>query len=193
MEPIVFNHYTRSLVFKWGEETINKLRRFLRLRLLNDIKLHVKEFSKRVYHVVKGNKEYHLSVLVTRKTEIIEILKNIEYNNLEDMVYRMLLTYDEIMDTLDIKYLPSKRTGYTLPIGMYEISNINKTLELILPNNMKVNTTIDVSWIGSNLNLIETLILTQKSFFPYNIRVYSISFRGSRLDRRRRSIFSRII
>ena len=44
------------------------------------------------------------------------------------MVKRMQLTCSEIMDVLDKKHFPSKRTGYTLPTGIYEISDINKTL-----------------------------------------------------------------
>ena len=41
----------------------------------------------------------------------------------------MQLTYDGIMDVLDMKDFPSKRTGYTLPPGIYEISDNNKTLQ----------------------------------------------------------------
>ena len=39
-------------------------------------------------------------------------------NDLEDMVYRMQLTYDQIIDTADLKCIPSKRTGYSLPPGV---------------------------------------------------------------------------
>ena len=42
---------------------------------------------------------------------MLEELKNAEYNDLEDMVYRFQLTYDETIDILDLKYVPTKRTG----------------------------------------------------------------------------------
>ena len=37
------------------------------------------------------------------KEEILEELKNEKCNDFEDLVYRMQLTYDEIIDILDIK------------------------------------------------------------------------------------------
>ena len=59
------------------------------------------------------------------------------------MLNRMQLSYDEIMDILDIKYFSSERTGYTLPPGVYEVVDLNNTLKNVLPNNVKVNVTID--------------------------------------------------
>ena len=50
------------------------------------------------------------------KEEVIEELKNAIYNDLEDLVYRFQLTYDEFIDILDINYIPTKRTGYTLSV-----------------------------------------------------------------------------
>ena len=32
-----------------------------------------------------------------------------KYRHLEDMVYRLQLTYDEIIDILDLKYIPTKK------------------------------------------------------------------------------------
>ena len=49
------------------------------------------------------------------------------------------------MDVLDIKYFPSERTGYTLPPGIYEVSDINTTLKYLLPDSVKVSITIDDS------------------------------------------------
>ena len=40
-----------------------------------------------------------------------------KYNDLEDLVYRKLLTYDEIIDDVDLKYIPTRRTGYPLNPG----------------------------------------------------------------------------
>ena len=39
----------------------------------------------------------------------------------------MRLSYDEIMDILDLKYIPSKRKGYSLNPGIYEVVVINNT------------------------------------------------------------------
>ena len=59
------------------------------------------------------------------------------------MVKRMQLTYDEIMDILDIKIFPSDITGYTLPSGIESLSDINKTLDYKLPDILKVGITFD--------------------------------------------------
>ena len=61
------------------------------------------------------------------------------------MVYGMELTYDEFMDVLDIKYSRATSIGYTLPPGLYEIGDINSTLNFLLPNEVKVNITTDES------------------------------------------------
>ena len=101
----------------------------------------------------------------TQKFEIIGDLKNVKYNDLEDLVYRMRLSYDEIMDILDLNYIPTKRTGYSLTPGIYEIVNLNNTLNHILPDNIKINITIDDIRLKSNLKINQTLIFTEKSFF----------------------------
>ena len=77
----------------------------------------------------------------------------------------MQLTCDEIMDILDIKYPPSKRTGYILPAGLYEKRDINKTLEFSIPDDVKVTITIDDIRTKSNLYNCQTSIFTKKPFF----------------------------
>ena len=77
----------------------------------------------------------------------------------------MRLSYDEIMDILDLKYIPTKRTGYSLNPGVYEVVDLNNTLKYILPDNVKVNITIDDISLKSNLKFNQTLIFTEKSFF----------------------------
>ena len=77
----------------------------------------------------------------------------------------MQLTYDEIMDILDLKYIPTKRTGYSLNPGIYEVVDLNTTLKHILPDNVKVNITIDDIRLKSNLKINQTLISTEKSVF----------------------------
>ena len=84
---------------------------------------------------------------------------------MENLVYRFQLTYDEIIDILDLKHIPTKRKGYSLAPGIYEVSDINKTVEHILPDNVKVSITIDDIRLESNLKINQTLIFTEKSFF----------------------------
>ena len=106
-----------------------------------------------------------LSDFDTQKYEIFEEIKKAKYNDLEDLVFRMRLSYDEIMDILDLKYSTTKRTGYSLNPGIYEVIDLNKTLKIILPDNVKVSVTIDDFRLKSNLKTNQTLIFTEKSFF----------------------------
>ena len=77
----------------------------------------------------------------------------------------MRLSYDEVMDILDLKYIPTKRTGYSLDPGIHAIVDLNNTLKHILTDNVKVNITIDDIRLKSNLKINQTLIFTEKSFF----------------------------
>ena len=69
------------------------------------------------------------------------------------------------MDILDLKYIPTKRTGYSLNPGIYEVVDLNNTSKSILPNNVKVDITIDDIRLKSNLKINQTLIFTERSFF----------------------------
>ena len=75
----------------------------------------------------------------------------------------MRSSYDEIMDILDLKYIPTKRTGYSLNPNIYNV--LNNSLKYILPDKVKINVTIDDIGLKPNLNFIHTLIFTEKSFF----------------------------
>ena len=147
---------------KSDEKTINDLNNLLELKSLE---LHVEEVKKRGNKIKIADKEYKLSDFDNQKYEIIEELKNVKYNDLEDLVYRMRLSYDEIMDILDLKYIPTKRTGNSLNPGIYEVIDLNNTLKHILPNNVKVNITIDDIRLKSNIKINQTLIFTERSFF----------------------------
>ena len=61
--------------------------------------------------------------------------------------------------------------------GVYEVVDLNKTLKHILPDNVKVNITIDDIRIKSNLKINQTLIFTNKSFF-YTILGFTQSHHG---------------
>ena len=84
---------------KNDEKTINDLNNLLELKSLE---LPVEEVKKRGNEIKIGENEYKLSVFDKQKFEIIEELKNVKYNDLEHLVYRMRLSYDEIMDILDL-------------------------------------------------------------------------------------------
>ena len=77
----------------------------------------------------------------------------------------MQLTYDEIIDILDLKKIPTKRTGYSIPPGTCEINDFNFMLKNLLPQEVKLDITIDDVRLQSNLNINQTLIFTKKSFF----------------------------
>ena len=155
---IIPGHYQN----KTDEKTIDNLNKLLELKSLE---LHVEEVKKRGNKIKIADKEYKLSDFDSQKNEIIEELKNVKYNDLEDLVYRMRLSYYEIMDILDLKYIPTKRTGYSLNPGIYEVIDLNNTLKHILPDSVKVNITIDDIRLKSNLKTNQTLIFTERSFF----------------------------
>ena len=145
-----------------GEKTIDELNKLLELMSLE---LHVKEVRKRGNKIKIGDNEYKLSDFDTQKNEILKELKNATNNDLEDLVYRMQLTYDEVIDVLNLKYIPTKRTGYSLNPGIYEVVDLKNTLKYILPDNVKVSITIDDLRLKSNLKINQTLFFNEKSFF----------------------------
>ena len=155
---IIPGHYQN----KTDEKTIDDLNKLLELKSLE---LHVEEVKKRGNKIKIADKEYKLSDFHNQKYEILQELKNVKYNDLEDLVYRIRLSYDEIMNILDLKYIPTKRTGYSLNPGIYEVVDLNNTFKNILPDNVKVNITIDDIRSKSKLKINQTLIFTQRSFF----------------------------
>ena len=149
-----------------AEKAIDELNKLLELRSQNDIEKQVIEVRKRANQLRKGDNEYKLSVLDTQKKEILEEIKNVKYNGLEDLVYRMQLTYDETTGNLKLKYIPRKRTGHSLNPAIYKIIDLNNTLEHTLPDNVKVSGTIDDIRLKTNSKkFIRSLIFTGKSFF----------------------------
>ena len=63
-------------------------------------------------------KDFSSTNLDTHKNEISRELKNADYNDLENIVYRIELTYDENLEMIDIKYIAGLTIGYTLPPGL---------------------------------------------------------------------------
>ena len=107
-----------------AEKVIDELKKLLGLR---SVELHVKQVRKGGNKVKIGDKENKLSDFDTQRNEIVEELKNAKYNDIEDLVYRMQLTYDETIDILDLKYFPTKRTGYSFNPGIHEVVDLNNT------------------------------------------------------------------
>ena len=127
---IIQGHYENES----DEKTIEELNKLLEFRSQNRIELHVEQVRKK--GLISIN-DYSLSSLGMFKDEILEELKNVKYKDLEDLVYRFQLRYDEIMDLLDLKCFPTKRTGYSLNPGIYEVIDLNNTLKHILLDNVK--------------------------------------------------------
>ena len=101
--------------YESAQKTIDEPNKLLELRSENDIDLHVEQVRKKGLNLLK---DFSSSSLDTFKEEIFEELKNAKYNDLEDMVHRSQQTYDEIIDIIDLKYIPTKRVGYSIPPGM---------------------------------------------------------------------------
>ena len=93
------------------------------------------------------------------------------------MVYCMQLTYKEVMDVLNIKHFPLERTNYTLPLGKYELSDINLMLKFLLPDELSVYVTFDDIRLRSNLNINQTLVFSKKCLF-YTILRFTQSHSG---------------
>ena len=69
----------------------------------------------------------NIQTLILKKNKIVEQLRNVKYNHLKDLVSWMQLTYDDIIDILDLKSIPTKITGYSLNPSIYEVIDLNKT------------------------------------------------------------------
>ena len=156
---------------KSDEKTIDNLNKLLEL---TSLELHVEGVRKRGTKIKIGGIENKISDFNTQKNEILEELRNVKYNDIEDLVYRMQLTYDEFKNILDLEYIPTKRTGFSLNPGIYEVIDLNNTLKYILPDNVEVNVTIDDIRLKANLKTNQTLFFTEKSFF-YTILGYTRS------------------
>ena len=76
---IIPGHYQN----KTNEKTINDLNKLLELKSLE---LHVEEVKKRGNKIKIADKEYKLSDFDNQKYEILQELKNVKYNDLEDLI-----------------------------------------------------------------------------------------------------------
>ena len=84
------------------------------------------------------------------------------------MVFREELTYDEIVDILDVKYVAASTVEYTLQAGIYEITDGNFMLMSLLLDDVKAKFAIDDVRLSLNLTTNETLEFCKKSFSTQN-------------------------
>ena len=82
---IIPGHYQTE----FAEKMINDLNKLLELK---SVELHVEEVRKRGNKIKIRDNEYQLSDFDTQKNEILEELRNVKYNDLEDLVYKMRLS-----------------------------------------------------------------------------------------------------
>ena len=90
---------------KFDEKTIDDLNKLLELKSLE---LHVEQVKKRQNIIETGYNLHKLSHFDTQKNQILEELKNVITNDLEDIVYRMQLTYNENLNILDLNVFIQK-------------------------------------------------------------------------------------
>ena len=95
--------------------------------------------------------------------EVFAKLGKVKYHGFDDMVYGMELTYDENMDVSDIKHTSATSIGYTLQEKKWDISS-QLVAKYLLPDDVKVEITIDDIRLGSNLTTNKTITSTKKSF-----------------------------
>ena len=81
------------------------------------------------------------------------------------MAYRFQLTYDEFIDMIDLKNIPTTTIGYTLPPGVYEVIDIKFMLMSFFRKEVKIKITIDHFKLKSNLTTNKTIRFTKKCFF----------------------------
>ena len=91
----------------------------------------------------------------------------------------MELTYCEIENILDMKYIDVSSTGYILQKRICEFSDNKLMLKSSLPDEVKVFITIEDIRLKSTLTTKKTYRLTEKSF-RYSFRIYSKSLRTPR-------------
>ena len=95
-------------------EFIGQLNELSELISENDIELQVKELQNRGTQKQIQKSGYSLAGFHNFKNEILVELERVKYKNLEDMVLRMEITYDENVDILDIKNNGASTNRYTL-------------------------------------------------------------------------------
>ena len=108
-----------------GEELNNKLNKLIKIKSENDIDLHVKEVEKGGTRIEKGNSGYNSAGFDHFEGALLSELKRVKYRDVEDIVYGLQLTYDEIVDILVVKNIAESTKVYTLPPSIYKSIDID--------------------------------------------------------------------
>ena len=77
----------------------------------------------------------------------------------------MELTYDEKVDILNVSFIAGSANGYTLTLGIYQVSDINLMIKFSLLDEVKVRTKTDDIGLRTDLTTNKTVRFTQKFFF----------------------------
>ena len=179
------NSFSISTPSHWscedGEEPINMLNNLLEYTSEIDIAKQVKEVEKRGTRIKTENNGYNLAGFDHVKCEKLAGLKRVKYKDSQDMVSRTQLTFNEIVEVLDVKYIAGSTKGYTFPPSIYEVSDIKLMLESSVPKEVKVSITSDDIRLKSNLTTKKkTIRFTNRSFFLQNPRFNCMPFRTIR-------------
>ena len=79
------------------------------------------------------------------------------------MVYRLKLTYNDLIDKLDVTYISGSTIGYTIPPGVCEVKEINLMLKFLIFGKVKLYIAIDESRLKSILTTNKTIRFNKKS------------------------------
>ena len=90
------------------------------------------------------------------------------------MAHRMELRNEEIVDNLGAENIAGSTIGYTMPPGIYEITDHKLMLKSVVPDKLKVKFAIDDIRLKTNLTTNKINMFTKKNLFLYKIRFYSI-------------------
>ena len=85
------------------------------------------------------------------------------------MVFRMELTYSEIENIIEMIYIDTLTTGYTIPPENYELSDIFWRLKSLLPEEVKLDKIFDDTRLKTTLTTNRTIRFTKKSFSSNSI------------------------
>ena len=81
------------------------------------------------------------------------------------MVFGRDLTYTEIENIHEMKYIDASSVAYTLSPDINSISDIKLSLKSLFPDEVTVNVTIDVIRLKSKLTTNNPISFTKKTFY----------------------------
>ena len=123
----IFTIYTPGY---WQDpDTTEELEELIEQRKSNEFELHVNEVNKRRLEIKVGLTSYQLSDLkdLSKRNEFFKALKVMKFNDLDDMVFTMNITYNEIECLIDEKSFAAEVKSFSFPHGINEVRKINNT------------------------------------------------------------------